>query len=160
MNKNIWIRRSKTYCQKNPFEFWSLCNDKIALVWLFQIDDLPAHLSKEWYETWPALEWFKTSWMTQLIQAISKVPGANQCKATIILLFIDIFKGGLISEGIVISVKSSIRLPKLLFTWSPTWSFEFSALWKNNCVQIGYLPSKVWWILSLKKIKSYIPFKI
>ena len=49
-------------------------------------------MSKEWYETWPALEWFKTSWILEIIQALSKVPGGNHCKNAIIGLFIDIFK--------------------------------------------------------------------
>ena len=54
---------------------------------------MSTYLSKEWYESWPTLEWFKTSWISQIIQAVSKVPGgANQCKTTIIVLFIDIFK--------------------------------------------------------------------
>ena len=95
---------------------------------ILQIDDLPTHLSKEWYETWPALEWFKTSWMTQLIQAISKVPGTNQCKTSIILLFIDIFKGWLISEGSLVSVKSSIRLTKLLKSF-PFYKL-FGGIWE------------------------------
>lgn len=52
-------------------------------------EDLKSILSKEWYESWPALEWFKSSWITNMILALSKVPSSHSDQTMDV--FIQIF---------------------------------------------------------------------
>ena len=57
-----------------------------------QNEDLETCLEKEWYQSWPELEWFKTSWITSMTQSLSKVPG-DLCEKhhSLLELFISMF---------------------------------------------------------------------
>ena len=49
------------------------------------------YLSREWYEPWPQLEWVSKSFLTHLVDSVSKVPIISGCEK-IVLKFASVFR--------------------------------------------------------------------
>ena len=54
-------------------------------------ESLIAYLSKEWYQSWPQIEWFKSKWLHIIIQAASKVSECSPQSRDIIDIYIELF---------------------------------------------------------------------
>ena len=55
-------------------------------------EELSNILSKEWFETWPELEWFKSTWISEMIQILGQTTKEDFCQISPIFsrFFVDI----------------------------------------------------------------------
>ena len=77
---------------------------------------LREYLSREWYEPWPQLEWISKSFLTHLVDCVSKVPIISGCEK-IVLKFASVFRRiasylgpGFVTANLVPTFKAALPL--------------------------------------------------